>query len=182
MKKLVTLKLDASKLTSLNKDPTHLAAPSPMKSGRSKILSSGPSSVSPSPAVSRSQSPLPRGKRAKGGRNGRSGTPSKSLSGYNSRSGTPFGGRSTGYQGNNMRIGSLTMNANTSVSLDKSGKPCAKWVKNGSVSKKIKTFTGYDIGFHNWLRTKGTSIPSKEEEPDTSEKKAKISSSPSIKG
>lgn len=178
MKKLVTLKLESSKLSTLDKDPVQASASSPMKLGRSKVVSSGTSSMSPSPAGSRSQSPLPKSKRAKTGRNGRSGTPSRSLSGYNSRSGTPFGGRTTGYQGNNMRIGSLTMNANTSVSLDKSGKPCGKWVKDGSISKKIKTFTGYEVHFHNWLRSGGPAPLHKQKETERSGEKAK---SPSVK-
>ncbi|ODV87146.1 hypothetical protein CANARDRAFT_21117 [[Candida] arabinofermentans NRRL YB-2248] len=66
-------------------------------------------------------------------------------SGKNSGPTTGGGGSASG----GLRVGGLTMNSNSDVELDRSGKPCRKWVKG---SRNIKSFSGYDVGFGLWKR------------------------------
>lgn len=151
-RKVITLKLKPARLAKAVKNMS-IKAPKPARAKRSRLLS-----PTDSPAISRSQSPSNGGGKLKR-RPGHSMTPSRSRSGYASRSGTPSGNRNSGFQGNNMRIGSLTMNSQTTAKLDTSGKKCAHWARTNARTRKIRSFTGYTLGFRRWKR--GRTVASK---------------------
>ncbi|VEU20164.1 DEKNAAC100956 [Brettanomyces naardenensis] len=166
-KLIVKLKVDPEALSQIA-GQVKLSAPKPVRP-KSRLVSSS----SPPPTLSRSQSPT--SKRSKNGRGTKrhSVTPSQSFSNIpsiiSSRSNTPSvtQSRPFGFQGNNMRIGGPTMNTHTTTHLDKSGKPCAKWIKNDNTRRIIRTFSGFELDIDSWQRVGGPKNTDKKKKPLT---------------
>lgn len=127
------------------------------------------------PAPSRSQSPSGIKKpRPLSGAAALSVAAAQSSSNGPSRSATPgVQAARSGYQGNNMRIGGLTMNTNTTITLDKSGRPCGRWLKDNRVKRTVHSFSGYEIPLKSWHRVGGQRGLKKEKEERQQERKAK---------